>query len=82
MMMSLHILAWTPFVNPLPVWDYWMALLLPMVALFSIAYKSIKCRTMADVPRESVHIFVLCLLGMAAAAGILWGIVRVRELMV
>mgnify|MGYP001279889871 CR=1 FL=1 len=79
---ALHILAYTPFVNPLPVWDQWMALLLPLVALFSIAYKSIKCRAMADVPRESAHIFVLCLLGMAAAAAVLWGIVRVMELTV
>lgn len=77
---ALHILAYTPFVNPLPVWDYWMALLPPLVGLFSIAYKGIKCRTMAEVPRESAHIFVLCLLGIAAAAAALWGIVRVMEL--
>ncbi len=76
----MHILAYTPFIHPLPVWDYWMALLLPLVGLFSIAYKSIKCRTMAEVPRESLHIFVLCLLGMAGAAAALWGIVRVMEL--
>ncbi|HRK30812.1 MAG TPA: hypothetical protein PLD59_07005 [Tepidisphaeraceae bacterium] len=81
-MFTTPILAWTPFVNPLPVWDYWMLLLLPMVGLFSIAYKSIKCGTMEEVPRQALHIFVLCLLGMAAAAGLLWGLVRVREWMV
>lgn len=76
------VLAYMPFVHPLPVWDYWIALLVPLVGLFSIAYKGIKCRSVADVPRESAHIFVLCLLGMAAAAGILWLLVAVRQSMV
>lgn len=78
----ISILAYTPFVTPLPVWDYWMALLLPLIVLFSVGYKAIKCGTMAEVPRETAQIAVLIVLGMIAAAFALWGIVRVMELMV
>lgn len=76
------LLAYTPFVNPLPVWDYWMALILPLTVGVSIAYKSIRCRHMHQVPREATQIAVMIILGMSAAAAVLWLIVRVMESMV
>jgi hypothetical protein len=80
---SFHaILAYTPFLQPLPVWDYWMLLLLPLTFGVSVAYKSLKCKSMSSVPREAAQISVLILLGMAAAAGVLWAIVRWREITV
>ena len=44
----MHVLAWTPFLNPLPVWSdrVWPWLLLPLAAAISVVYKSIKCRKM------------------------------------
>ena len=77
-----HILAWTPFLQPMPVWNYWMLLLLPLTVGVSVVYKSMKCRDMSQVPREATQIGIMILLGMAAAAVILWAMVRVRELMV
>jgi hypothetical protein len=73
------ILGYTPFVHPLPVWDYWPWLLVPLCIGVSIVYKSIKCRSMRTVPREALVIFVWILIGMAAAAGALAGMVKVVE---
>jgi hypothetical protein len=82
MSMPLPILAWTPFLHPLPVWDYWLWLLIPLTIGVSVVYKSMKCANMARVPREAAQISVLILLGMTAAALLLWVVVRVREAMV
>jgi len=68
-----------PFWQPLPVWNYWYLLLLPLCAGVSIIYKSIKCREMRQVPREAAEIFVMIILGMAIAAGVLLALVRVME---
>ena len=70
--MSAALLAYTPFVQPLPVWDYWPLLLLPLCAGVSIVYKSIKCRSMSTVPREAADIFITIVAGMLTAAAVLW----------
>lgn len=74
-------LAWTPFLDPIPVWSsaVWPWLLLPLVAAVSIVYKSIKCRTMREVPREATVISVWIVLGMIAAAIVLAGLVKALE---
>lgn len=74
-------LAWTPFLDPIPVWGnaVWPWLLLPLVAAVSIVYKSIKCRSMRDVPREATVIAVWIVLGMIAAAIVLAGVVKALE---
>lgn len=77
-----NLLAYTPFLYPMPVWDYWLWLIVPLTVGVAIVYKSMKCRRLADVPREATQISVLILLGMAAAAVVLWLVVRVREVMV
>jgi len=73
------ILSYAPFLTPLPMWDYWPALLLPLCAVVSLVYKSIKCGSMKHVPREATALFIWILIGMAAAAAILAGIVKVME---
>jgi hypothetical protein len=74
-------LAYTPFWNPLPVWDYWYWLLIPLSLGISIVYKSVKCHRMSQVPREASVIFAMILAGMALAAALLLGLVRVMEWM-
>jgi hypothetical protein len=69
-------LAYTPFVQPLPVWDIWYLLALPIIAALSIVYKSIRCHEMKRVPREAAVIFITIVAGMLLAAGALWGLVR------
>jgi len=71
--------AFEPFRQPLPVWDYWYLLLIPLCAGISIVYKAIKCREMRQVPREAGVILLMILLGMALAAVALLVLVRVME---
>lgn len=78
-MMPLLILAqyvWRPFINQPPIWDQWYLLLLPLCAGVAIAYKSVKCRAMSQVPREAVVIFFWILVGMCSAAAVLAAVVE------
>lgn len=68
--------AYVPFVYPLPIWDYWPWLIIPLCAGVAIVYKSVKCRTMDLVPKEALQIFVMMLVGFVAAAGALAGVVK------
>ena len=69
------VLAYTPFVSPLPM-HYWYLWLLPLCAGLSIVYKSIKCHRMATVPREATVVFFTILGGILLAAGVLAGLVK------
>lgn len=75
------LLAYRPFISPLPLWDVWPALLVPLVVAVSIVYKSIKCHAMSDVPRQATVITLWIIGGMIAAGVLLAGIVRVIELL-
>lgn len=74
-------LAWKPFLDPIPIWSNaaWPWLLIPLALAVSIVYKSIKCRTMRQVPREATVITLTIILGMIAAAVALAGVVRALE---
>jgi hypothetical protein len=65
------------FRDPLPIFDQWWITLFPLCAGVAIVYKSIKCASMNQVPREAMVIFVWILLGMGAIAAALLGIVHV-----
>jgi hypothetical protein len=65
------LLAYRPFLSPLPVWDAWPFLLLPLSAAVAVVYKSIKCESMRDVPRQALSISMWIIGGMAAAAAAL-----------
>jgi len=64
------------FVRPLPVWNYWWLLLVPLCAGISIVYKSIKCSSIRQVPWEASVITVWMIASMVAAAAVLYGIVH------
>ncbi len=70
-------LAYVPFIYPLPLWDYWPWLILPLAACVSVVYKSVKCPSMRRVPREAAVIFVWILIGMVAAGAALAGVVKI-----
>lgn len=67
------------FREPLPVWDYWYLLLIPLCVGISIVYKAIKCREVRQVPREAAVICTVILVGMVVAATALYGLMRVLE---
>ena len=67
---------YVPFIYPLPIWDAWPWLIIPLCAGVAIVYKSVKCGTMHEVPRQALVIFVWILVGMGAAAAALAGVVK------
>jgi len=67
------------FRQPLPIWDYWYLLLIPLCVGISIVYKDIKCREVKQVPKEASVICIVILLGMTLAAVALYALMRVLE---
>ena len=74
------ILSYTPFLNPLPVWDYWYLLIIPLAVAVAVVYKSIKLERMRDVPWQAFVIGCWIVVGMIAAAIVLAGVVKVVEM--
>ncbi|QOV88055.1 hypothetical protein [Humisphaera borealis] len=72
---------YVPFLTPLPAWNdsVWPWLLLPLCIAIAVVYKSIKCRTMRQVPREATVLTLWIVVGMAIAAGALALIVEALE---
>ena len=70
-------MGYRPFITPLPVWDYWIWLLIPLCLGVSIVYKAIRLESVRDVPKQAAIITLWILGGMAAAAVVLAIIVRV-----
>ncbi len=70
-------LAYVFFMDPLPIWVrnwIWPLLLLPLCLAVAIVYKSVRCRTMATVPREATGLFITIVLGMVVTAAALAGL--------
>jgi hypothetical protein len=68
-----------PFLDPMwGAWSdrVWPLLLLPLCVAVAIVYKSIKCRSMSEVPRQAAAITVWIVLGMVAAGAVLVSIVK------
>jgi hypothetical protein len=72
-------LAYTPLIDPLPIWNYWMWLIVPLSAGVSVVYKSIRTESMREVPRRSLVTTLWIIGGMAFAAAALTVIVRLLE---
>ena len=73
----MNLLAFTPFVTPLPIADYWALLLLPLTAGISVVYKCTKCDDVRAIPKDAV-ILLFWILGSMVAAGI--GLYAIVEL--
>ncbi len=75
-------LAYTPFVDPLPIWSpdwMWMVLLIPLCAAVAIVYKTVKCGAVKQIGREALVLFITIIVGMAFAAVALAGLVKLME---
>ena len=72
---AIHLLAWTPFLQPAPGADrWWWLLVLPMALGISMAYKAIRVKDLAQYPggvvRMSLQIVAL-VVGFAVALHLL-----------
>ncbi len=68
-----------PFIQPLPVWDIWWVLLIPLLLAVAIVYKAIRVPDLSRLPREAGVLFLWFFLGMSAAAIFLAALVRFLE---
>lgn len=66
------VLAFRPFLDPVPVDRYWMLLLLPMVIAIAVVYKTIKTDRLEKIPREATVLAAQIVAFMVMAAAALW----------
>ena len=66
------VLAFRPFMEPLPIDRYWMLLLVPLVIGVSVTYKAIKVDRLEKLPRESAVLVLQIIAFMVMAAAGLW----------
>lgn len=70
-------LAYRLFLDPLPVWNHWLALLLPLTVAISIVYKAVRTQDLRKLPWEAAKTTFWILVGMAGAAAGLALLVKV-----
>lgn len=72
---------YVPFLTPMPAWEdtVWPWLLLPLCVAIAVVYKSLKCRSMNQVPREATVLAIWIVAGMAIAAAALALLVEALE---
>lgn len=70
---------YVPFQKALPIWNAWWLLLFPLCLGIAIVYKSIRCESMQQVPRQALGLFAFILIVMAVAGAVLAGLVLALE---
>lgn len=70
-------LAWRPFLEPLPLADHWMWLIIPLSLIISLVYRTLKMKDLTGLVGQTVRLTVMILVFMVAAAIVLYGVVRV-----
>lgn len=66
------LLAFRPFLDPVPIDQYWMLMLLPMVIAIAVVYKTIKTDRLEKIPREATVLAAQIIAFMIMAAAALW----------
>ena len=65
------VLAYTPFLEPLKIWDYWPWLIIPLCFAVSLVYKCVRSEDLRRVGVDAVVATFWVLAGMIAAAAVL-----------
>jgi hypothetical protein len=73
--------VYQPFIGPLPAWNVWYVLLVPLCAGVAVVWKSVKCESMKLVPAQAAGLLLWILLTMVLAAVGLAVLVKVLEIM-
>ena len=60
------------FHAPLPLDDYWLLLVLPMVVAISVVYKAIKLEDLSQLPHQAALLVVQIIFFLVLAASGLW----------
>ncbi len=65
-------LAFRLFLQPLPLDDYWLLLLVPLSIAVAVVYKTIKLDDLSKLPRQATYLAAQILVFMVLAAAALW----------
>lgn len=65
-------LAYRPFIDPLKMDDYWLLLLLPLVLVISLTYKTIKIDDLSKLAGQTLFLAAQIVIFMVLAAAALW----------
>lgn len=71
------VLAYVPFLDPLPIDPWWMVLLLPLVVLTSIVYKTLRLKDLSQMPRQAAWMSLQVISFMVIAAVVVWTITEI-----
>lgn len=66
------VLGYRPFLDPLPLHDYWLILLLPLVFAVALVYKAIKLDDLNHLWKQSLNLAGQIIVFMILAAAGLW----------
>ena len=66
------LVGYRPFHEPLPLHDYWLFLMLPMVVAISVVYKAIKLEDLSQLPRQAAMLIAQIVFFLVLAASGLW----------
>ena len=65
-------LAYTPFLDPLPIDRYWLIFLPVLVAATALTYRLLQARHLRDVPRQTLRLLTQVMVLMGIGVGLLW----------
>lgn len=65
-------MAWRPFLDPLPIDRYWLAMLIPLALAISLVYKAIRLSDLKQLPRQAALMAFQMLFYMALAGAAVW----------
>jgi len=64
--------AFRPFLEPAPVEDYWMWLLLPLIIIIAVVYRTIKSDDLRHIPARAAYLAMQISVFMVLASALLW----------
>lgn len=65
-------LGWVPFLEPLPVDDFWLVMIVPLLLAIAVVWKTIKLDDLSHLPRQALSLTLQFVALMVIAASVLW----------
>lgn len=66
------LLAYRPFLDPLPIDRYWLWFLPPLILLIALVYRTIKSDELSSLPRKAGYLAFQISVFMVLAGAALW----------
>ncbi|QDU73022.1 hypothetical protein [Mucisphaera calidilacus] len=65
-------LAWRPFLDPLPLENHWLWLMIPLALAVALIYKAIKLPDLSQLPAQTLVLSSQIIAFMVLVAAALW----------